>query len=49
MKKRIVLVLGLILLMTVLTGCTEYDQPITPDSKGFWNEYIVYPLSLLIV
>lgn len=27
----------------------EYDQPITEESKGFWNEYIVYPLSMLIV
>lgn len=35
--------------MALLTGCTEYNQPITPESKGFWNEYIVYPLSLLIV
>ncbi|WLR55140.1 YidC family membrane integrase SpoIIIJ [Mesobacillus subterraneus] len=49
MKKRIVLIMGLLLVMTVLTGCMEYDQPITEESKGFWNEYIVYPLSLLIV
>lgn len=43
------LVVGLILLMTLLTGCTEYDQAITSESEGFWNEYIVYPLSWLIV
>lgn len=49
MKKRILLIMGLLLVMTVLTGCMEYDQPITEESKGFWNEYIVYPLSLLIV
>lgn len=49
MKKRIVLVAGLLLLMAVLTGCMEYDQPITEESSGFWNEYIVYPLSMLIV
>ncbi|MBT2692185.1 YidC family membrane integrase SpoIIIJ [Bacillus sp. ISL-55] len=49
MKKRILLIMGLILVMTLLTGCMEYDQPITEESKGFWNEYIVYPLSLLIV
>lgn len=49
MKKRIFLVVGLVLLVTLLTGCTEYNQPITAESKGFWNEYIVYPLSLLIV
>jgi YidC/Oxa1 family membrane protein insertase len=43
------LIVGLLLLVTVLSGCTEYDQAITSDSEGFWNEYIVYPLSWLIV
>ncbi|WP_369758007.1 membrane protein insertase YidC [Paenisporosarcina sp. HGH0030] len=28
----------------LLSGCTEYDQPIYEDSKGFWNEFIVWPL-----
>lgn len=49
MKKRILLITGLFLVMAVLTGCTEYDQPITSKSEGFWNEYIVYPLSWLII
>jgi YidC/Oxa1 family membrane protein insertase len=49
LKKRILLIMGLLLVMTMLTGCMEYDQPITEESKGFWNEYIVYPLSLLIM
>ncbi|MGV2939274.1 YidC family membrane integrase SpoIIIJ [Mesobacillus sp. LC4] len=49
MKKRILLIMGLLLVTTLLTGCMEYDQPITEESKGFWNEYIVYPLSLFIV
>lgn len=49
MKKRIFLVIGLILLMALLSGCTEYNQPITSESKGFWNEYIVWPLSQLII
>ncbi|WP_318506461.1 YidC family membrane integrase SpoIIIJ [Bacillus sp. T3] len=49
MKKRIFLVVGLVLLVTLLTGCSDYKQPITAESQGFWNEYIVYPLSLLIV
>ncbi len=49
MKKRIFLTVGLIFLIALLSGCTEYNQAITPESKGFWNEYIVYPLSLLIV
>lgn len=49
MKKRIILLASLLLLVTVLTGCTEYDQAITSESEGFWNEYIVYPLSWLII
>ncbi|MDF1510473.1 YidC family membrane integrase SpoIIIJ [Robertmurraya sp. DFI.2.37] len=49
MKKRMFLIIGLILLTTLLTGCMEYNQPITAESEGFWNEYIVYPLSQFIV
>lgn len=49
MKKRIYLLIGLVLLVSLLTGCTEFNQPITSESKGFWNEFIVYPLSQLIV
>ncbi|MCA1042201.1 YidC family membrane integrase SpoIIIJ [Bacillus infantis] len=49
MKKRIFLVFGLIFLMALLTGCTEVNKPITSESEGFWNEYIVYPLSMFIV
>ncbi|MFH7819895.1 YidC family membrane integrase SpoIIIJ [Neobacillus sp.] len=33
----------------LLAGCTEVNKPITAESTGFWNEYIVYPLSWLIV
>ena len=24
-------------------------EPITPESEGFWNQYIVYPLAWFIV
>ncbi|MGD6834318.1 YidC family membrane integrase SpoIIIJ [Sutcliffiella halmapala] len=48
MKKRIWLLMGLVGLVVLLTGCTEINQPITKESEGFWNEYIVYPLSWLI-
>lgn len=47
MKKRILLVMGL-LSIVLLAGCTEIKEPITSESAGFWNEYIVYPLSWLI-
>ena len=49
MKKRIFLLIGLVFVMALLSGCTEINQPITSESKGFWNEYIVYPLSLFII
>ncbi|HWJ77203.1 MAG TPA: YidC family membrane integrase SpoIIIJ [Niallia sp.] len=49
MKKKLFAVAGLIFLMTILTGCTEFNKPITSESEGFWNEYIVYPLSQLII
>lgn len=49
MKKRILLLLGLISVILFLSGCTEIKQPITAESTGFWNEYIVYPLSWVIV
>ncbi|MGN1401143.1 MAG: YidC family membrane integrase SpoIIIJ [Bacillus sp. (in: firmicutes)] len=48
MKKRSMLIIGLVFLMAVLSGCTEVNQPITSESEGFWNSYVVYPLSLLI-
>jgi YidC/Oxa1 family membrane protein insertase len=35
--------------MLFLSGCTEVNKPITEDSTGFWNEYIVYPLSWFII
>ncbi|MGM9924412.1 MAG: YidC family membrane integrase SpoIIIJ [Bacillus sp. (in: firmicutes)] len=34
--------------MFLLAGCTEVNVPITDKSEGFWNEFIVYPLSMLI-
>lgn len=49
MKKRVFLVIGLIFVIALLSGCTEIKQPITSESEGFWNEYIVYPLSLFII
>ncbi|MBT2696821.1 YidC family membrane integrase SpoIIIJ [Bacillus sp. ISL-40] len=48
MKKRILLGIGLLSVFMFLTGCSEIKKPITSESSGFWNEYIVYPLSWLI-
>lgn len=42
------LLIGLALLLSLLTGCMDVNEPITKESEGFWNTYIVYPLSWLI-
>lgn len=48
LKKRILLMVGIASVMFLLAGCTEVNVPITDKSEGFWNEFIVYPLSMLI-
>lgn len=35
-------------LSVFLAGCSEFRDPITKDSTGFWNEYIVWPIVSLI-
>ncbi|WP_342542597.1 membrane protein insertase YidC [Paenisporosarcina sp. FSL H8-0542] len=44
MNKRLLIILMLVSVTLLLSGCTEYDQPIYEGSKGFWNEFIVWPL-----
>jgi len=44
LKKRLWLILSLVSVALLLSGCTEYNDPISKDSTGFWNEYIVWPL-----
>ncbi len=49
MRKKVLLLMALVGILALLSGCTEIDQDITPDSEGIWNQYFVYPLSWLIV
>lgn len=35
-------------LSAFLAGCADFQKPITADSSGFWNEFIVWPLVSLI-
>ena len=44
MNKRLLIILMLVSVTLLLSGCTEYNQPIYEDSNGFWNEFIVWPL-----
>lgn len=42
------MLISLIAVALLLAGCTEFDQPISGDSEGFWNEFIVWPLVSVI-
>src|SRR5690606_3077309 len=44
LNKRNLLLIALIGAALLLSGCTQFDQPISGDSEGFWNEFIVWPL-----
>lgn len=48
MNKRLFIILMLISVTLLLSGCTEFNQPIYEDSEGFWNEFIVWPLVAFI-
>ncbi|ARK32926.1 YidC family membrane integrase SpoIIIJ [Halalkalibacter krulwichiae] len=36
-------------LLVLMTGCFNIEEPITKDSTGFWDSYLVYPLSWFII
>lgn len=46
--KKYQLLVTVLLLVIVLAGCSQTNVPITSESTGFWNQYLVYPLSWLI-
>src|SRR5699024_3006395 len=46
--KKYILILSLIGLVLLLSGCTEINTPIDSESTGFWNSYFVYPMSWVI-
>lgn len=47
MKKKLWIVLT-IAAAVMLSGCREFDQPISSNSEGFWNEFVVWPLVSVI-
>lgn len=48
LKKRFWIVLSLVSVALLLTGCSEFNEPISSESEGFWNEFIVWPLVSVI-
>lgn len=47
-KKHLWIMLTLISATILLSGCTEFNQPISAESDGFWNKFIVWPLVSVI-
>nr|WP_079529044.1 YidC family membrane integrase SpoIIIJ [Halobacillus hunanensis] len=45
MRNKMIALLAMTGVLLLLSGCTQVNQEITPESEGFWNEYIVFPLS----
>ncbi|MFD2923855.1 YidC family membrane integrase SpoIIIJ [Halobacillus naozhouensis] len=45
MRNKMIALLAMTGVLTLLSGCTQVNQEITAESEGFWNEYIVFPLS----
>ncbi|KSU81675.1 MULTISPECIES: YidC family membrane integrase SpoIIIJ [Fictibacillus] len=48
MRKKLGIPFALASLMLLLSGCSSVKTPITSESTGVWNEYVVYPLSWVI-
>ncbi|UQS82132.1 membrane protein insertase YidC [Bombilactobacillus folatiphilus] len=49
-KNRRWLLLGLVFLMVLtVSGCSNINQPITQNSSGFWNHYVLYQCSRFIL
>ncbi|MBU5594443.1 YidC family membrane integrase SpoIIIJ [Amphibacillus sp. MSJ-3] len=48
-RKKFLIIVALLGLILVLSGCGDVKQPITAESEGFWDSYFVYPLSWIII
>ncbi|UCZ53251.1 YidC family membrane integrase SpoIIIJ [Bacillus shivajii] len=48
MVRKISLLLLLVGLMLVMTGCFSINEPIKAESTGIWDSWFVYPLSWLM-
>ncbi|WEG12785.1 YidC family membrane integrase SpoIIIJ [Pullulanibacillus sp. KACC 23026] len=49
MKKKWIWALVIILLIGVLSGCSDLKHPVDANSTGIWSHYFVYPLSWFII
>ncbi|MEI3611105.1 YidC family membrane integrase SpoIIIJ [Pseudogracilibacillus sp. SO30301A] len=49
MRKNLYIILLLIGVVALLSGCTDINTPINAESTGIWNKYFVYPMSVFII
>jgi len=47
-QKKWLLLIAMIGLVVFMSGCTQINEDITPESTGIWNTIFVYPMSWLI-
>lgn len=45
MRKKLSLLLAMAGVLMFLSGCTQINQDVSAESTGFWNEFVVWPLS----
>ncbi|MFB4168757.1 YidC family membrane integrase SpoIIIJ [Virgibacillus sp. JSM 102003] len=48
MRKKFLLLVTMIGLLAILSGCMDVNQPIDENTEGFWAEWFVFPMSWLI-
>ncbi len=48
LKKKMGLLMAFAGMLVLLSGCGQTNEPINAESTGFWNQFIVYPLSQFI-
>ncbi len=49
MRKKLYIILLLVGVVALLSGCTDINTPINAESTGVWNKYFVYPMSVFII
>ncbi|WP_164670562.1 YidC family membrane integrase SpoIIIJ [Virgibacillus doumboii] len=48
MRKKVLLLVVLVGLLAVLSGCMNVNDPINADTEGIWAEWFVWPLAQVI-
>lgn len=48
MSKKFLLLLSMIGLVVLLSGCMNIEEPISSETPGIWDHYFVFPMSWLI-